>query len=70
MRFSKRLQAGNPAIFSFPITSKFPHNSPTIGRILKKKKGRQKQAAQKFRVVYRCCAQVPVPLLRQFCWSI
>jgi hypothetical protein len=46
--FSKRRRAGDPAMFCFPITSKFLHNSPTIAAFEKEKKGRQEQAARSF----------------------
>ena len=53
MRLSKHLRGGNPAMFCFPITCEFLHNSLTVG-LLKGNKG----AASVRRPLCKRCLQV------------
>jgi hypothetical protein len=69
MRLQKHLQAGNPAMFCFSGTNNLQHDSQLLG-FEGNKKPPVGQAALEALNNYRCCAQEPEPLLRQFCCSM
>ena len=67
--FSKHLQAGNPAMFCFPIADTLPLNSPAITLTPRKRRGRQEQAARII-VVLQVLDALAAAAFSHCCWII
>src|SRR4051794_9394568 len=68
MRFSKKLRAGNPAMFCFPIPGKFLHYLAKRCTFEKRKTGAAR--SRRPRGFHRCNTHLPPAAFSHCCWII